>query len=641
MNVCVNGILCRALIDSGAGSSYASAKLIHELHIKPLDVQTKKIDMLMCSKQARLETYEVKNESTESNFAMTTNLTKVDKPELLFLENPDYENLIYKYPYLKGVTITDRDKKPMLPVHVVLGSGDYSRIKTEIPPRLGKDMEPVAELTQLGWFLMSPGKEFDRKTMLLTQTNQLDYEQLCRLDDLGLEDAPEHDQRVVYNEFKEQLTRNPEGWYETELPWRGNFPTLLTNEQGSRRRLESLVTKLKREGLMSEYDAIIKDQSGVVEPAQSPAEGVEFYLPHKPVVRETAKTTKVRIVYDASAKETRDSPSLNDCLYAGTPLQNKLWDVLVHQCGYPVVVSDDIQKAFLQVRVRESERDALRFHWRSEEDSQLETWRFTRVLVGLAPSPFLLACLIEQHLNSWEERYPDIVAELRKSLYVDDLLTGGQTIPQAEDRKEKTVEIFEDASFKLHKWNSNVSELEVNGEPSAGNDEETYDKQQLGGDSTDTTMLRLKWNKSSDTITVSFPTVDSVSTTTKRTILSKLAKVYDIIGVVSPITLEGKIIFRDVCKTKVPWDADIQEPLSRRWNEWEKSLPKEETIPRPIVKYREPVLNVELHTFGDASTKGVGAVVYSVVRKKSGNTQQLVTAKSRLAKEGLTIPRLE
>jgi hypothetical protein len=64
-------------MDSGAGSSYASAKLIHELHIKPLDVQTKKIDMLMCSKQARLETYEVKIESTENNFAMTTNLINV------------------------------------------------------------------------------------------------------------------------------------------------------------------------------------------------------------------------------------------------------------------------------------------------------------------------------------------------------------------------------------------------------------------------------------------------------------------------------------------------------------------------------------------------------------------------------------
>ena len=88
-------------------------------------------------------------------------------------------------------------------------------------------------------------------------------------------------------------------------------------------------------------------------------------------MRETAKTTKVHILYDASAKETRDSPSLNDCLYPGPPLQNKLWDVQVHQRGYPVVISGDIHKAFLQVSVRENDRDALRFYWKCEEDSQL------------------------------------------------------------------------------------------------------------------------------------------------------------------------------------------------------------------------------------------------------------------------------
>ena len=50
VNVSVNGILRRALIDSGAGSSYASAKLIHELQLRPVNVQTKKIDMLIASK---------------------------------------------------------------------------------------------------------------------------------------------------------------------------------------------------------------------------------------------------------------------------------------------------------------------------------------------------------------------------------------------------------------------------------------------------------------------------------------------------------------------------------------------------------------------------------------------------------------
>lgn len=119
----------------------------HELGIKPVDVQTKKMEMLMSSKQARLETYQVEIESTNNGFVMTTNLIKVDKPELLFLKNLDYENIIENYPHLKGVTIEDRDRKPKLPAHVV--PGGYSRIKTETRPRVGKDMEPVAELTRI------------------------------------------------------------------------------------------------------------------------------------------------------------------------------------------------------------------------------------------------------------------------------------------------------------------------------------------------------------------------------------------------------------------------------------------------------------------------------------------------------------
>ncbi len=52
-------------------------------------------------------------------------------------------------------------------------------------------------------------------------------------------------------------------------------------------------------------------------------------------------------------------------------------------------------------------------------------------------------------------------------------------------------------------------------------------------------------------------------------------------------------------------------------------------------------MELELHAFGDASTQGVGAAVYSVIRQPSGATQRLVAAKARLAKQGLTIPRLE
>ena len=114
------------------------------------------------------------------------------------------------------------------------------------------------------------------------------------------------------------------------MPWKVNHPTLPTNEAGSKKRLE-LVRKLERNGQYEEYDSIIQEQptEGIVEPAPEVATGREFYIPHKGVTRENAKSTKLRIMYDASAREKDNQPSLNDCLNPGPPLQNRLWDILV------------------------------------------------------------------------------------------------------------------------------------------------------------------------------------------------------------------------------------------------------------------------------------------------------------------------
>ena len=152
-------------------------------------------------------------------------------------------------------------------------------------------------------------------------------------------------------------------------------------------------------------------------------------------------------------------------------------------------------------------------------------------------------------------------------------------------------------------------------------------------------VLGLKWDKRSDTLKVSFPN-ESVPAT-KRDILRKLARIYDPLGLVSPLTLEGKLIDRDVCDAKLPWDADLSSTHLVKWQTWERSLPTEIEVPRSIVRYQEPVNEFELHSFGDASTKGVGAAVYAVVKQPSGTTKQLVAAKSRLAKRNLSVPRLE
>ena len=189
------------------------------------------------------------------------------------------------------------------------------------------------------------------------------------MDVLGLEDSPYGGRKVVYAEFPEQLKRSLEGWYETAFPWKGDHPPLPTNKSGSMRRLESLVKRLKKAGKLDDY-AIIKEQlqEGIIEEAPPAATGQEFYIPHKAVVRESAETTKMRIVYDASAKAHDSAPSLNDCLEVGPPLQNQLWKVLFRGRFHPFALTGDIREAFLQVRISAQDRDTLRFHRMDKED---------------------------------------------------------------------------------------------------------------------------------------------------------------------------------------------------------------------------------------------------------------------------------
>ncbi len=103
---------------------------------------------------------------------------------------------------------------------------------------------------------------------------------------------------------------------------------------------------------------------------------------------------------------------------------------------FPLWFLQDIRQAFLQIRVRESERDALRFHWRKSEMDEVETFRFARVLFELAPSPYLLEGCLESHLDAWADRYPDEIALPRRSMYVDDVLSGGRTVQEVQARKE-------------------------------------------------------------------------------------------------------------------------------------------------------------------------------------------------------------
>ena len=113
----------------------------------------------------------------------------------------------------------------------------------------------MAEFTQFGWGIMSPGVQPNLDNMFLAQTAQSDYEELCRMDVLGIQDTPSGDQKVVHEEFLEQLRRDPvHGWYEI------GHPPLPSNEENSLKRLGTLVQRLKKTDKFDEYNSIFQDQ---------------------------------------------------------------------------------------------------------------------------------------------------------------------------------------------------------------------------------------------------------------------------------------------------------------------------------------------------------------------------------------------
>ena len=536
----VNGVKCRALLDTGAGNSYISSKLIDVLNQKPVAREFRRIDMMMCTTTKKIDVYKITIENLKGDFRMGAHVSRVDKESLLTTVNPRYSDIIRKYPHLKEVEIDDQDQKEQLPIHIILGASDYAKIKTDCRPRIGKLGEPVGEFTKLGWTLISAGAEINTTVMFFAKSSLLDYKKLCNLDVLGLEASKDISDGLVYSDFKEQLTKTEQGYYETGLLWKTDAPKLPDNKQGSLARLDKLAQRLNRQPeLFEQYDEIIKDQEekGIVEQVHHEPESKAFYLPHKHVVRQAAESTKVRVVYDASTRANSASPSLNDCLEKGPPLQNLIWDILTRNRVRPITLAGDIEQAFLQIRVRESDRDVLRFHWVKDKDiSKVETFRFTRVVFGLNQSPFILGATIEEHRQKKEREFPREVDEIRRSIYVDDILLSGNTVGEVQALKETTIQIFREAKLELHKWHSNEQVLEQQTDEIDLNDQ-SFAKQQLGAKRGETKLLGLKWDKKNDMLAIKFP--DNQEKVTKRTVLQSVASVYDPLGIVAPVTLEG------------------------------------------------------------------------------------------------------
>ena len=186
--------------------------------------------------------------------------------------------------------------------------------------------------------------------------------------------------------------------------------------------------------------------------------------------------------------------------------------------------------------------------------------------------------------------------------------------------KTEATEILESGNFPLHKWESNISSLESANMPNPGK------------------ILGHVWNKTEDTLKIQVQQDDDEKLT-KRAILSRLGRVYDPLGIISPTMVEGKRVYRDSCEEGKSWNADVSPSLKKQWNNWTKQL-RDIEIPRSLVPVGTTKA-VDLHLFADASTMACSTVAIAVVEQESTTSKGLLVSKSRLSKRNTSVPRIE
>ena len=267
-------------------------------------------------------------------------------------------------------------------------------------------------------------------------------------------------------------------------------------------------------------------------------------------MHEDKQTTKVRIVYDASAKST--GPLLNNCLHAGATLISETPDVLMRFRYHHVALVADIKKAFLMVQGAEADRDVLRFLWVGDPtsaDPNIVVTRFNRTVFGVTSSPFLLNGTVRHHMSNYEPMNPQFVNDFLSSLHVDG---GKDSVPEAFELYTKAKSRMKEAGFNLRKWISNSKHLaqwidEEEGVPITeasviSEEDKTYTQTQLEVDnstiSSERKILDLNWDVEKDTFMFYFDWLVLFAKElplSKRSVLKVVAKLYNPLGLISPL----------------------------------------------------------------------------------------------------------
>ena len=278
---------------------------------------------------------------------------------------------------------------------------------------------------------------------------------------------------------------------------------------------------------------------------------------------------------------------MNNCLHIGPTFGQSILDILLRFRVHPIALAGDIEKAFLMVSVTKRDQDVLRFLWVDDvfkESPEVVTMQFKRVVFGVSSSPFLLNGTIKRHMEQYRSVNSGHVEKFLRSMYVDAVTFGGKGVDETYNLYLFSKTRLAEGGFNLRKFVTNspelrrritdhVSCLENDAvKPTVVEEDESYAKNALGSKQEVLTgeqkILGIHWNFMEDTLKFDLSyiagSVEGLSPT-KSSVVSMATRFYDPLGVVSPCTVQFKVLFQQLYEAKLDWDEPMSGELLKKW----------------------------------------------------------------------------
>ncbi|XP_044014016.1 uncharacterized protein LOC122856411 [Aphidius gifuensis] len=302
----------------------------------------------------------------------------------------------------------------------------FSQGQIDLSKNGGPDL--FLQKTKLGWVIggSAPTNESSQQVSChLASDIQFNLEKFWEIEEIPETSHLTADEQACEEYFLQHVTRNEEGRYVVALPFKQSVDQLGETRITAIKRLNSIERKLQNNTeLKIQYNAVLQEYLDLGHMSEVPDEQLQengFYLPHHAVIKEESQTTKVRVVFDGSAKGSKGH-SLNELLHVGPTIQTDIFSLLLRFRLHQYVLTGDIEKMYRQFLIRPQDRKYQRILWRNASGI-IKTYELNTVTFGLAPSPFLAIRCLHKLADDEQENFPVASEILKRDLYVDDLLS--------------------------------------------------------------------------------------------------------------------------------------------------------------------------------------------------------------------------